>query len=541
MLAHAMYERDLERERAILENALEVREHDFAGAYLAICDLHSLVKTHPRLTHPGTVSALEGVLRNSNFSSQSQSFFLYRKAADALVSVVVGTIGKPLADHALSTLQNLLGTTNGHSCRASTEALGSLPLSIHGPTTSEQIVGDFPQVRWPDILKAAGLTTRNVPAVFGRSFVVATDKKDMLLVVKLASGEDAAQSVYKDAVWMEHLSAEGYCFPVRFNIPTPIKFQGSYVFRLENMPVEMPEERGLEPSCYGISFFAHEDYFAYPNDYRPGRRFTMASFREVMFRNAWLLGRLTSLGIVHCAPIPLFHNRVQRNRRADRGLYEWQRGGRLDRWLDSCRYPNFGLTGIRDFEHFTSFNGSGRELYHHIGSQILSLLLTTGSYFRSKNIQRVGFDAQGKAVDARDLFDKPFFQELVQGIFLGYYKGFTGREFKEEIPCDFDGLTSRMIETMGVDRHMEEVLRVADQMEMSDESFKVFLKSRGYSEDDTKVLKKGVEDVTVYTGPHLGGFNERISIPELTESVGAMSALCIAGRYRIQTPPRCYH
>jgi hypothetical protein len=98
-----------------------------------------------------------------------------------------------------------------------------------------------------------------------------------------------------------------------------------------------------------------------------------------------------------------------------------------------------------------------------------------------------------------------------------------------------------MIEAMGVDRHMEEVLRVADQMEMSDESFKAFLKSRGYSEDDIKVLKKGVEDVTVYTGPHLGGFNERISIPELTESVGAMSALCIAGRYRIQTPPRCYH
>jgi hypothetical protein len=43
MLAHAMYERDLERERAILENALKVREHDFAAAYLAICDLHSLV------------------------------------------------------------------------------------------------------------------------------------------------------------------------------------------------------------------------------------------------------------------------------------------------------------------------------------------------------------------------------------------------------------------------------------------------------------------------------------------------------------------
>ncbi len=536
-----MYGQDLERERAVLENALKVRQSDFAAAYLAVRDLHSLVKARPRVTHSGTVSALEGVLRNLNFSTQSQSFFLYREAAEALVSIIVGTIGQPLAEQALFTLQNLLGATNGHSHRASTEALGSLPLSIRGPSTSEETLGDVPRVRWHDILKGAGIATRGVPTVFGRSLVLPTDIKEILLVVKLAPGEVAARCVYTDAIWMEHLGSDEYSFPVRFNVPTPIKIQGSYVFMLEDIPVQTLEEKGFQPGCFGMGFFANEDYFAYPNDHRAGRRLTMGALREVMFRNAWLLGRLTSLGIIHCAPIPLFHNRVQQDRRADHGLYEWQRGGRLDRWLDSCRYPNFGLTGIRDFEHFASFNGAGRELYYHIGTQILSLLLTTGSYFRSKDIQRVGFDRQGKAVDAQDLFDEAFFKDLLQGIFHSYYKGFAEEEFKEEVPCDFDLLTSRMIEEMGVDRHMGEVLRVADQLEMSDESFKEFMKTRGCSQDDIKALKRGVEDITVYTGPHLGGFNERISIPELIDSVGVMSALCIAGKYRTQTPSHFHH
>jgi hypothetical protein len=314
-------------------------------------------------------------------------------------------------------------------------------------------------------------------------------------------------------------------------MPMPIKIEGSHVFRLSNVPVRMPEGLDLHLGVYAIGFIAHGEYFVYPNEHRTERQLNAEGFTETMFRNAWLLGKLTSLGIVHSAPIPLFHNRVQRHRRADHGLYEWPRTGRLDRWLHSCCYPNFGVTGIRDFEHVVVLNGSGRKLYYHIGTQILSLLLVTGSYFRHKDRRRVGLDGQGNPIDARDLFDKQFLEELIEGIFRMYYDGFVGTEVAREIPLDFDKLSSRMIEEMGVDRHMEEILRVVDQEQMSDEGFREFLRERRFDEDQLRDLKKGVDDITIYTGPHLGGFNERISLPELIECIETMSALCIVGRY----------
>ena len=89
-----------------------------------------------------------------------------------------------------------------------------------------------------------------------------------------------------------------------------------------------------------------------------------------------------------------------------------------------------------------------------------------------------------------------------------------------------------MIEEMGVDRHMEEILRVADQKEMSAANFRMFLEERGVKAQAVDPSKRGVADIVIDSGPHLGGFNETISLPELIESVGTMSALCIAGRFR---------
>jgi hypothetical protein len=521
---------NLERERGRLENALMAGGLDFTATYMAVCEFHPLIQRHPGVIHPKTVSALKGVLEDSGFSSQTQSFSLYKEAADALASILVHCTAGPVADQAIVALKRIVGTATGGPQRASAEALGSLPISIRSPKLKKNTIGDIPSVGWQEILEDNGITACDAPAVIGRSLVVTIDRENRL-VIKLASAENPAQSIYGEAVWMEHLCSGGYAFPVRFNIPVAIKIDGSYLFRLKETPVSMCKARELDPQYYAIGFIAHKDYFTYPNDHGTKRRLTAEEFTEVMSRNACLLGKLASLGMIHSAPIPLFHNRVQRNRRADHGLYEWPRGGRLDRWLDSCCYPNFGVTGIRDFEHLVSFKDLNRKPYYHIGAQLLSLLLVTGSYFRNKDRARVGLDRKGNPVDARDLFDKQCLKELIQEIFLNYYYGFAGKQFTGEVCFNCDRLASRMIEEMGVDRHMEEVLRVADQREMTDQEIRDFLETRGYSERGMQGFKKGVKDIVVYSGPHLGGFNERISLPELIESVGAMSALCIVGRY----------
>ncbi len=82
-------------------------------------------------------------------------------------------------------------------------------------------------------------------------------------------------------------------------------------------------------------------------------------FLEIMGRNARHMGTLMALGLTHTAPIPLFHNRVQQGRRRDAGTYQWHRMGRLDQWLASCRHPNFGLSGLRDFEHIEPHQRQG--------------------------------------------------------------------------------------------------------------------------------------------------------------------------------------
>jgi hypothetical protein len=505
--------RDLSREREILENALKRNVQDFAGTYLTVRDLLELIRTRPDFINSETIRALEDVLTSSEFSDQTQSFFLYREAANALTSVILQSASERLADEAICALTNVLGTTGGTAHRAAAGAFGSLPIAIRGPKLISKAVADVPRVTWQELLQEQGVFDSESQSLIGRSVVVDTGEENKLLVVKLARSQRSIHDLCQEAVWMEHLHSGGYAFPVRFHMPMPIKIEGSHVFRLSNVPVRMPEGLDLHLGVYAIGFIAHGEYFVYPNEHRRERQLNTEGFRETMFRNAWLLGKLTSLGIVHSAPIPLFHNRVQRDRRADHGLYEWPRRGRLDRWLDSCCYPNFGMTGIRDFEHLVALNGSGRKLFHHIGTQILSLLLVTGSYFRHKDRRRVGLDGQGNPIDARDLFDKQFLEELIEGIFRVYYDGFVGTEVLGQVPLDFDKLSARMIEEMGVDRHMEEILRVVDQEQMSDEGFREFLRERRFDEDQLRDLKKGVDDITIYTGPHLGGFNERISLP----------------------------
>jgi hypothetical protein len=122
-------------------------------------------------------------------------------------------------------------------------------------------------------------------------------------------------------------------------------------------------------------------------------------------------------------------------------------------------------------------------------------------------------------------------EKIIRSIFEEYYEGFVGGRLSWPSGFELGKLTRRMVDEMGVDRHMEETLRVADQETMSDDEFKTFLEERGYDVKRGHGLRRGESDITLHTGPHLGGFNETISLPEMIEAIGAISGICIAGRY----------
>ena len=512
-----------------LDRELRAMGPDFPATYMAVKNLRFYAKTRPEILEPRAIHALGAVLTGTEHASQSNSRFLYLESARTLVDLLVNAVSQDQAVRAFDTLSRVALETAGKPRMAACESLGLLPVAISGPDFKEKTAAPSGALTWEQLLKKARV--RAVRAGFvGRSIVA--EAGDKVFVVKLArNAKDSPQMLCREAAWMEHLGGNGYSFPTRFDIPCPVPVGGKFVFRLKGMPLRSLNGLDLHPKGYALGFTAPKDYFTYPNDHREGKRLSGKGFKDVMSRSARLMGRLASLGILHTAPIPLFHNRLQQERRNDHGLYLWERMGRLDRWFHSCRYPNFGLSGLRDFEHLVSFNGHGRELYRGVGAHLLGMLLVAGSYFRAKDPDRMGVDAHGEPVDARDLFDRDALEGVVQEIFKSYYHGFVGQAYRSGPPLDTCSLAERMIEEMGVDRHMGETLRLVDQEAMRDEEFRDFLLERGYSRESAARMRRGDEDVVIPTGPHLGDFNSRISLPEIIEFVALASASCISARY----------
>lgn len=513
-------------DRALAETSLGTPDACFEEKYLAIRQLVALAREAPGELDTGTVRLVADLFRDPAIAGQSQSYFFFREAAQVLACLMTAPGGNGLRGQAFQELRAAVLKTGGQAFRAASEALGSLPLALNGPSVPSPTSGPIPAADLPDFLERTGLAMAGPFRREGRSLAAALGHSGSLLVVKTAPGGTGAGPLWTEAAWMEALEPLAQGLPVRFDLPVPIPLDGSPVFSLLH-------EKGASPA---MAFSAPGDYFRYFN-HPPGEgRVTREAFREILTRNAWLMGHLASRGAIHTAPIPLFHNRVQQERREDRGLYAWQRRGRLDRWLESCRFPNLGPTGLRDFEHFLCVRGDGRSLYPYLGTHLLSLCLLAGSFFRNRAPYRKGLAPDGRPADTRDLFDPTFFETLLTDVFSAYYEGFVGEAFAEIPLMDVPGLTGRMIEEMGVDRHMEEILRAQDQERMSEAVFSAFLLERGLSREGLPGIVKGARDIVIHTGPHLGGFNQRMSLPELLDAVGTLAALCVSGRYWKEHP-----
>ena len=102
------------------------------------------------------------------------------------------------------------------------------------------------------------------------------------------------------------------------------------------------------------------------------------------------------------------------------------------------------------------------------------------------------------------------------------------------LTADVDRLVASLIDQMGVDRHMREVMRIEDQNRMSASMFSDFLARHRLQAESATKIEKGRADIEVRSGPHLGEFNGPISVPELTSFLRAGSAAIVAGRYREQ-------
>ena len=502
---------------------------DFSATYMAVSMLEHDLSKNASLASSKTVSALHNVVIKRVHSSQRQSYFLYRKAAKTLSFLAAACEDPDLAAESIKRLKHIVADSVGPSHRAAAEALGSLPLKLKGPSLKEQNINKISSIRWGDLCRKTGLNENCDMKCIGRSFVF-SKASDLLFVIKLSRSDSESTGLNREALWMEYLQSVKYEFPMKFDIPTPLRFGEAHLFRLTDIPNKLNTTMMIHMDS-AIGFMVHPDYFVYPNPFLDEERIDWNSFMEVMRRNAWLLGRLASMGIVHTAPVPLFHNRVQQHRRRDEGYYEWPRGGRLDRWLISCRYPNLGKSGVRDFEHLEAVSGSSPKYYRLIGNHFMSIILICASYFRNHHPERTGFDKKGYPIDVRHLFCPDLMQEFIEASFNAYYEGFTGRKIGDRLPVDFDNFVLRSIDEFGVDQYMEEIFRATDQQEMSDDEFNNFLLERGFTGDNINGLSKGLEDITIMTGPHLGGFNQRISLPELIHFTGTAASYCIGDRY----------
>mgnify|MGYP006896938032 CR=1 FL=1 len=503
----------------------------FSTLYMQVERLSRSLKQSTQDANWETISFFSRVLKDKSYSGQKCAYFLYRQAAMGLKSIIARSENREIVEAACSTLRSFSLQNMDNGCFATSQALGTLPLNLKGPKVPELPWQIQDSVTCRQIIDKAGIVP-DQGRWLGRSLVYRDQNSENLLVLKLARENDCREDLLKEASWIKYLQEHYSEFSQRFDLPQIILVQDSPICSLDFTTLPCCCNFTPHPQGVTLAYLVHSDYFLYPNDPATVHKFSSEDWVEILSRNSYLLGRLSSEGILHTAPIALFHNRVQEYRRDDSGSYIWTRAGRLDRWYHSCLFPNLGVSGLRDFEHLKTHSGSAQELFRVMGEHFLSLLLIAASCFRSLRPEKMGLDENNTPVDARDLFDSDLLEQMIRTIFSSYYQGFVGSNFFQKPALQNVGaLAKRMIEEMGVDNNMQEILRVEDQFSMSEQEFIAFLTSRGMERDAAQRRSKGIGEISLSTGPHLGGFNQRFSLPELTDFVSGASAACVLDKF----------
>lgn len=252
--------------------------------------------------------------------------------------------------------------------------------------------------------------------MMGRTLVASTGRD--CLAIKFCLEEGDKVRLQAEAMMQAALQGSG----LSSSIPVPL----GGLFRIEGLPASVIEHLGIAEPC-GICYTAESGYFVYLND----SQLSVKDIERGMKRCSQDLALLAKNGFLHTSLIPLFHHR---ERASFGGIYCWNRkqAGRLDRWLESCLYPNLRLSGIADLEHIKRYTRlSSHELQTHVGEHLLSMSLILGSYFR----RRGWFDEEAMAALLRDCFQS-------------YCCALTQTMTPLDCCTDWQGLSKRMAEEM---------------------------------------------------------------------------------------------
>lgn len=509
---------------------LENPAREFCAAYMDLRNLRGILDKDPNEGNLRVVESVAALLREQRYSNQKMSRLLYRECSKSLAAVGFGASEVEVSRHSIHLLVQAASFCHGPASIEASGGLGSLWFETPEHESPSEFSGEYTRISLNDLLQKAEAV--KLLEFSGRSAIFSTNQPDEVFVIKFAREGDDPSALHLEGKWMEQAASFAVDSPLRFDCPRHLQVAGEVLFQITGANADtlpgLPDN--LQDTGCAMAYLAHRDYFLYPNDHRKGRHLSFDSFLEVMTRNCFLLGKMAAEGIMHEAPIPLFHNRVQAMRRTDEGVYQWHLFGRLDRWLDSCKFPNFGVSGLRDFEHLRLMKPGKSNFYYCMGAHFLSILLVAGSWFRAHDMSLRGFNSDGGPVDARCLFDAEQFEKIIRDCFESYYYGFCGRRFNSEIELFIPGLVEKMIEEMGVDRHMNEFMRIADQDLLTDDEFRNYIIKCGVSKEEALAMQKGEKDVLLVTGPHLGDFNRSISIPEIVEWSAMAAGCCIAAR-----------
>jgi hypothetical protein len=304
------------------------------------------------------------------------------------------------------------------------------------------------------------------------------------LAIKLGARIGDYEKLLTESVIQNYLHRHGRDLNLLSRIPYPLRIEKCecFPFRLSGIPSDIMKELKLSSDPLAICYLADREYFRYLND----SSFSIDEVGDGLVLCSKDLAKLTAMGSIHTALIPLFHNREQINTRIDQGLYNWwaKVAGRLDRWRESCQYPNLRLSGLADFEHIEIHSQiSSEDLQHFIGNQLLSISLVLGSYFRN-----------------RGEFNQKAVSKILKDCFLNYCREFTNTNSLIGNCIDWDYLAFRMSEEMEGDKYMNAIIRGAGL--------------HG-------------ENIEKSTGPHLGLFNGPFPLPELIRAIHIVSLFAI--------------